>query len=78
MRTSGFGIYVWGVLDLTTTSTLCMFPPSIYPLRTENGRPVHFLTLLTARPARFCIILRMVCILVSRFSFLYFLTPQQK
>jgi len=42
MRTSGFGIYSWGVLDLTTTSTLCMFPLSIYPLRTDNGRPVHF------------------------------------
>jgi len=52
--------------------------PSIYPLRTENGRPVHFLTLLSARQARSYIILWMVFILVSRFSFLRFLTPQQK
>jgi len=42
MRTSGFGIRSCGVLDVTTTSTLCMFPLSIYPLRTDNGRPVHF------------------------------------
>ena len=42
MRTSGFGTYLCGVLDLITTLTLSMFPPSIYPSRKGNGRPVRF------------------------------------
>jgi len=78
MRTSRFGIDLLSVLDLTTTSTLCMFPLSFYPIQTENGRPVHFLTLLTARLARSCIISSMVFILSLRFSSLRLLTPRQK
>ena len=50
-----FGVCLWRVLDLTTTSTLCLFLPSAGPIRAENGRPVHFLTLVTAPIARSCI-----------------------
>ena len=75
-------LWIWhileGFLDLITTLTFCMFPPSVYPLRAGNGRPAHFLSLLTARPARFCNILWMVFIPGLLFSFLRSPTPRQK
>jgi len=46
--------------------------------RTGNGRPVRFISLPTARPARSCIILWMVFILGLHFSFLRSPTPRQK
>jgi len=78
MRTYGFDTDLWSVLPLITTLTLWMFPPSICPARKGNGCPAQCFSLLTARPARSCIILWVAFLVGLLFSYLRSPTPRQK